>query len=206
MMVAPDMAELLARAEEGRAASMPWRAANLREMRHAWVHENALPSDLVEARTRASSACEMAWREARKNADFKALLPTLTEVVTITRRVGEAKAAALGLSLYDALLDEYEPGGRCAAHRHAVRRARGLPAGDAAAGDGAPEARPARRCRSTGRSRSRRSASWASRWRRRWASTSITAGSTSRRIPSPAARPTTCASPRATTRRTSRAP
>ena len=33
--------------------------------------------------------------------------------MTITRRVGEAKAAALGLSLYDALLDEYEPGGRC---------------------------------------------------------------------------------------------
>ena len=105
MMVAPDMAELLARAEDGRASLDPWRAANLREMRHAWIHENALPSDLVEARTRAASACEMAWREAKKNADFKALLPTLSEVVTITKRVGEAKAAALGLSLYDALLD-----------------------------------------------------------------------------------------------------
>jgi carboxypeptidase Taq len=112
MMTAPDMAELLARAEDGKGSLDPWRAANLREMRHAWIHENALPSDLVEARTRAASACEMAWREAKKNADFKALLPTLTEVVTITKRIGEAKAAALGLSLYDALLDEYEPGGR----------------------------------------------------------------------------------------------
>jgi carboxypeptidase Taq len=114
IMVAPDMPELLARAEEGRSALDPWRAANLREMRHAWIHSNALPADLVEARTRAASACEMAWREARKHADFKALLPTLTEVVAVTRRVGEAKAAALGLSLYDALLDEYEPGGRSA--------------------------------------------------------------------------------------------
>jgi carboxypeptidase Taq len=114
MMVAPDMAELLARAEDGKADLDPWRAANLREMRHAWIHENALPSDLVEARTRASSACEMVWREAKKKADFKALLPTLTEVVTITKRIGEAKAAALGLPLYDALLDEYEPGGRSA--------------------------------------------------------------------------------------------
>jgi carboxypeptidase Taq len=112
MMVAPDMAELLARAEDGKADLDPWRAANLREMRHAWIHENALPSDLVEARTRASSVCEMAWREAKKKADFKALLPTLTEVVIITKRIGEAKAAALGLPLYDALLDEYEPGGR----------------------------------------------------------------------------------------------
>src|SRR5205823_10746529 len=85
----------------------------LREMRHAWLHESALPADLVEARTRTASACEMAWREARKSADFKSLLPTLAEVVAIARRIGEAKAAALGLSLYDALLDEYEPGGRC---------------------------------------------------------------------------------------------
>jgi len=114
IMVAPDMSELLARAEEGKATLDPWRAANLREMRHAWTHENALPSDLVEARTRAASACEMAWREARKNADFEALLPSLTEVVNITKQVGEAKAAALGLPLYDALLDEYEPGGRSA--------------------------------------------------------------------------------------------
>src|SRR5208282_1046864 len=68
--------------------------------------------ELVEARTRATSACEMAWREARKNKDFKSLLPTLSEVLAVTRRTGEAKAAALGTSLYDALLDEYEPGGR----------------------------------------------------------------------------------------------
>jgi carboxypeptidase Taq len=112
IMIAPDMPDLLARAEEGRAALDPWRTANLREMRHAWLHESALPADLVEARTRATSACEMAWREAKKAADFKALLPTFSEVVTITRRIGEAKAAALGLQLYDALLDEYEPGGR----------------------------------------------------------------------------------------------
>ena len=112
MMVAADMPELLARAEEGRSTLDPWRAANLREMRHSWTHENALPSDLVEARTRASSACEMAWREAKKNNDFKSLLPTLAEVLKVTRRIAEAKAAALGLSQYDALLDEYEPGGR----------------------------------------------------------------------------------------------
>ncbi len=112
MMVAPEMGDLLSSAEQGKAGLDPWRAANLREMRHAWTHGTALPPDLVEARTRAASACEMVWREARKNADFKSLLPTLGEVVTIARRVGEAKAAALGLSLYDALLDEYEPGGR----------------------------------------------------------------------------------------------
>jgi carboxypeptidase Taq len=56
----------------------------------------------------------MVWREAKKNADFKSLLPTLGDVLTVMRRVGEAKAAALKTSLYDALLDEFEPGGRSA--------------------------------------------------------------------------------------------
>ena len=111
MISAPDMPELLQRAAEMDGLD-PWRAANLREMRRSWVHESALPADLVEARTRATSACEMAWREARKNADFKSLVPTLAEVLNVMRRIGEAKAAALGTSLYDALLDEFEPGGR----------------------------------------------------------------------------------------------
>src|SRR5581483_3864278 len=114
LLVAPDMPELFGRAEENSKSLDSWRSANLREMRHAWIHASALPADLVEARTRATSACEMAWREAKKNKDFKALLPTFSDVLAITRRVGEAKAAALGLPLYDALLDEYEPGGRSA--------------------------------------------------------------------------------------------
>ena len=38
LMVAPDMADLLSRAEEGKGGLDAWRAANLREMRHAWTH------------------------------------------------------------------------------------------------------------------------------------------------------------------------
>ena len=111
-IVAPDMSDLLARAGQGQGTLDSWQQANLREMNRAWVHQNALPADLVEARAKAASACEMAWREARKNADYKSLIPTLTEVLAVTRRIGEAKGAALGVSLYDALLDEFEPAGR----------------------------------------------------------------------------------------------
>ncbi|MFZ5779595.1 MAG: carboxypeptidase M32 [Pseudomonadota bacterium] len=111
---APDMPELLARASDAADDLGPWHAANLREMRRQWVHESALPADLVEARTRTTAACEMAWREAKGRADFKSLLPTLSDVLVVMRRVGEAKAAVLGTSLYDALLDEFEPGGRSA--------------------------------------------------------------------------------------------
>ena len=88
-----------------------WQAANLREMRRKWVHAAAVPAELVEAMSKASNACETVWRTARPAADFAAVLPALTEVLTLTRRLGEAKSAALGCNLYDALLDAYEPDG-----------------------------------------------------------------------------------------------
>jgi len=92
-----------------------WQQANLREMRRLWVHATAVPGDLVEAFSRACSACEMKWREARAASDFPAVLPELRQVLNLVREVAAAKSARLGVSAYDALLDEYEPGGRTAA-------------------------------------------------------------------------------------------
>jgi carboxypeptidase Taq len=91
-----------------------WQAANLREMKREWLHATAVPGDLVEALSIASSRCEMAWRAARPANDFKGLLPLLAEVLTLTQHVAAAKADAFGCDPYDALLDQYEPGGRAA--------------------------------------------------------------------------------------------
>ncbi|MBM3489071.1 MAG: carboxypeptidase M32 [Alphaproteobacteria bacterium] len=106
----PALADLLSAAEAERAALDPWQRANLREMRRRWRHATALPADLVEASSKAASACEMAWREARPANDFAGLAPRLAEVVRLARERAAAKAAALDLSAYDALLDQYEPG------------------------------------------------------------------------------------------------
>jgi len=113
LIVDPAVADDLAAAEAEDLAA-PDRA-NLREMRHAWVHAAAVPSDLVAALARAGAACEMAWRGARENADFPAVLPTLTTLLSLVREEAETKAAALSVSPYDALLDTYEPGGKSAA-------------------------------------------------------------------------------------------
>jgi carboxypeptidase Taq len=91
-----------------------WERANLREMRRDWIHAAAVPADLVDALTRAESACEMIWREARPAADFKRVQPALAEVLSLVRQVGAAKGERLALGLYDALLDQYEPDGRAA--------------------------------------------------------------------------------------------
>ncbi|MCA1909820.1 MAG: carboxypeptidase M32 [Magnetospirillum sp.] len=111
-VTADDMADLLA-AAEGEALD-DWERANLREMRRDWVHAAAVPADLVDAMAKAESVCEMIWRQARPNADFAAVLPSLREILNLTRQAGEAKAEALGVGIYDALLDQYEPDARSA--------------------------------------------------------------------------------------------
>ncbi|WP_420101124.1 carboxypeptidase M32 [Bosea sp. (in: a-proteobacteria)] len=91
-----------------------WEQANLREIRRVWTVETALPAALVEASSKAVSACEMRWRQARAEADFAGLLPYLAEVLNLQRQIGAAKGEKLGLSAYDALLNDYEPGGSSA--------------------------------------------------------------------------------------------
>ncbi|MCW5771908.1 MAG: carboxypeptidase M32 [Rhodospirillaceae bacterium] len=110
----PQIAEWLDAAEGSNVGLDPWQRANLREMRRNWVHRAAVPPDLVAARTRAESACEMVWREAKPKGDFAAVLPALAEVLRLTVEMGQAKATRLGTGLYDALLDQYEPQGRAA--------------------------------------------------------------------------------------------
>ncbi|MBX6321822.1 MAG: carboxypeptidase M32, partial [Rhodospirillaceae bacterium] len=114
MMTDPALAEDLAAAEAASAALDPWQRANLAEMRRAWIHANAVEAGLVEALSRAVTRCEGLWRKARPAADFAVVEAALGEVLALVRQVGRAKAEALGVSPYEALLDEYEPGGRTA--------------------------------------------------------------------------------------------
>jgi carboxypeptidase Taq len=96
------------------SADGDWRRANLRGMRRDYLHATAVPAGLVEAKARADSACEIRWRSARRDNDFAGLVPTLDEVLRLVRETAAAKAAVLGLSPYDALLDGHEPGARSA--------------------------------------------------------------------------------------------
>jgi carboxypeptidase Taq len=57
ILTEPAMGDLL----DGAAAQNDlddWQRANLREMRRIWLHATAVPGDLVDAASRAASACE----------------------------------------------------------------------------------------------------------------------------------------------------
>jgi carboxypeptidase Taq len=112
LLVAPETADDLAAAEADASeiAADDWQAANLRLMRHEHTRATATPADLVEARSRANSACEHVWRDARRTADFALVRDKLTEVVRLVREQAAALAPALGMSQYDALMDGFQRG------------------------------------------------------------------------------------------------
>lgn len=113
LLTAPEISDLLSKAKD-QTSLTPWQSANLREMQRNHTHATALDEDLVDALSRATSNCEQIWRDARAQASFKTVAPALTEVLNLTRQAARAKSEKMGCSLYDALLDQYEPDGKSA--------------------------------------------------------------------------------------------
>ncbi len=54
----------------------------------------------------------MLWRDARAQSDFSVVAAKLASVLSLVRQSADAKADALSVSPYEALMDQYEPGGR----------------------------------------------------------------------------------------------
>ncbi|WP_164103765.1 carboxypeptidase M32 [Candidatus Laterigemmans baculatus] len=87
--------------------------ATIRWMQEDYRRDCRLPQQLVEALSRATVRGQQRWDEARRADDFGKFLPALEEIVRLKREAAAALARP-GQSLYDALLDEYEPGAKAA--------------------------------------------------------------------------------------------
>ncbi|HYE62173.1 MAG TPA: carboxypeptidase M32 [Phycisphaerales bacterium] len=108
----PRMGELLAACESDSALNKSGSesAANLREIRRDYDLATKLPAELVAELARTGSQAQEAWKHAREKSDFAAFAPWLEKMMALTRRKAEAYGAPKGGELYDALLNEYEPG------------------------------------------------------------------------------------------------
>lgn len=109
-LVSARLADLLDELEEAfaaRAEDDVHRAA-VREVRRAQHRAVKMPPRLVEALARAVSAGQAAWEEARKQNSYRDFVAPLTVILELKRE--EAQAVGYVDELYDALLDEYEPG------------------------------------------------------------------------------------------------
>ena len=86
--------------------------AAVRLIRRSYDRMTKVPSDLAQEIARVTSLAQGVWAEARaaeKVADF---LPTLAQVIRLKRL--EAECLAQGGDLYDALIEDYEPGASAA--------------------------------------------------------------------------------------------
>ena len=109
---APHVAGLLDEAEgslpRGGAADSD-AAAVVRDARRKLDRAKKLPASLVEELARTTVLAQQAWAESKKKNDFPAFRPWLDKVLHLKRQEAQCVGAASG-NLYDALLDEYEPG------------------------------------------------------------------------------------------------
>jgi carboxypeptidase Taq len=104
------LAELLAAAEGDVVGSPPHEDDNtiVRQTRREFEKLTKVPQRLVEELTKNGMDGQQAWIEARKQRDFSMLQPYLERTILLLRE----KADAVGYEscVYDALLDDYEPG------------------------------------------------------------------------------------------------
>lgn len=100
----PRLGELLAAA----VAPDPVGEAQLRQVRRSYARTMKIPARLAEEIATTTSLAQGIWAECRMREDVAGFLPTLRKVVDLKRQ--EAAALAGGGDLYDALVDDYEPG------------------------------------------------------------------------------------------------
>ncbi|GAW36733.1 thermostable carboxypeptidase 1 [Roseovarius sp. A-2] len=97
--------DLLARAEADVTDEVA--RAQLRHIRRDYDRATLVPGDLAVALARLTSRAQGQWAEARAGDDYAAFAPVLAEVIRLKRE--EAAAVARGRTLYDALIDDFEP-------------------------------------------------------------------------------------------------
>jgi len=103
--------ELLESAEADSAVGADDRLrASVREMRRDREKAMKLPKELVVELAETGSRAQDVWKDARAKSDFGAFAPMLEKMVGLTRQKAECLRTSEHPELYDALLDEYEPG------------------------------------------------------------------------------------------------
>lgn len=100
-------------------------AANLRLIRRDYERRKALPKSLVEELARTTSTAQHEWVIARRNVDFERFRPWLDRILELKRQESACRRACLlgghacptseqtsdaAATIYDPLLDDYEPG------------------------------------------------------------------------------------------------
>jgi carboxypeptidase Taq len=113
-LTAPELAAVVEEVASDAAPDGEW-AAQARQARRRVRRAAALPKRLAEELAEAASNGLAAWQEARKRREFAPFAAPLARIVALKREEAACLAASRaaegrGGGVYDALLDDYEPG------------------------------------------------------------------------------------------------
>jgi carboxypeptidase Taq len=107
-LTAPAMGDLLQQTEA--EALSDEQRANVKGIRRYYDRAVKMPTELVVALAKATSAGQNAWEPAKHKNDFASFKPFLETILKLKRE--EAQAVGYTDHPYDALVDEFEPGAR----------------------------------------------------------------------------------------------
>ena len=86
-----------------------WQKANLKIIKKNYDEAACITPAMQQEYSLAAGECELVWRTARKNNDFKQLVPYLDRVFYTVRNIASAKADHFDKKPYDTSLDTYNP-------------------------------------------------------------------------------------------------
>lgn len=107
---APVVGEWIA-AAESEDLDADQRAA-VGEFKRQYTNLTALPAEFVRRQTETVMRCEQLWRSLRPRGDWEGFRPALEGVVGLMREEAQMRSDALGLTPYDALMEQFDPGNR----------------------------------------------------------------------------------------------
>ncbi|CAP18203.1 Zn-dependent carboxypeptidase [Candidatus Phytoplasma mali] len=87
-----------------------WQQVNLKEIALTIKNKEIISEELQNKLILATNQADLIWRKAKVNNDYELFKPYLSEVIKYTKEIAQVRAKALGLSLYDALIDLYDTG------------------------------------------------------------------------------------------------
>lgn len=108
--VDPRMGDWLAKIEDDDLDAVG--QATMRIVRKDYARNTKVPGELAAEIARTVSKAQGIWAKARANEDVSAFLPVLKTVIELRQQ--EGAAISDGGDTYDALLQDYEPGGSAA--------------------------------------------------------------------------------------------
>lgn len=91
----------------------PTLKLGLKEWKKQWIKNKLVPVEFIDELTRIQILSESAWRTIRPKNDWNLFLPHFEKLFKLTKQYGDIVGNHFGVSAYDVMVDEWNPGLRC---------------------------------------------------------------------------------------------